>query len=103
LATRTWMAFPDFHVTIEDQIAEADKVVTRWTARGTHNGELRGPPPFGKRVILNGISIARLVGGQIVETWAEVDSLRMFQQLLAASVTDPVPCSCATATAGRCP
>ena len=41
-------AFPDLHMTIEDQIAEGDRVVTRWTARGTHTGEFHGIPPTGK-------------------------------------------------------
>jgi predicted ester cyclase len=91
LATRTWIAFPDFHVTVEDQVAEGDRVVTRWTARGTNNGELLGAPPTGKGMVLTGISIARLVGGKITETWAEIghprvcESLADWQRLQAVS------------------
>jgi predicted ester cyclase len=82
LATRTWTAFPDFHVTIEDQIAEGDRVVTRWTARGTNNGELMGAPPTGKGIVLTGISIARLVGGKIAETWAEIGPPQAYESLV---------------------
>src|SRR5713226_1186473 len=74
-------AFPDTHYTVEDQIAEGDKVVTRWTARGTHKGELMGIPPTGKQGTVTGIGIARFEGGNIVEAWTEFDALGMMQQL----------------------
>lgn len=74
-------AFPDYHCTIEDQTAEGDTVVTRWTAYGTQRGELMGIPPTGKRVSLPGIVIDRLADGRLVETWLQADVLGMLQQL----------------------
>jgi steroid delta-isomerase-like uncharacterized protein len=59
-------AFPDYHVTIEDQLAEADKVATRYAARGTHQGELMGLPSTGTEVSISGIDIARVSEGRIV-------------------------------------
>ena len=74
-------AYPDTHFTIEDQIAEGDKVVTRWSAIGTHRGELMGIAPTGKRVTVTGITINRIAGGKIVETWNNFDALGQLQQL----------------------
>lgn len=74
-------AFPDLHITIEQQIAEGDLVVDRWTGSGTHSGELMGIPPTGKKVTLCGISIHRIVGGKITETWNNYDALTMLEQL----------------------
>jgi steroid delta-isomerase-like uncharacterized protein len=74
-------AFPDYACTIEAQIAEADVVVTRWTVRGTQDGELMGIPPTGKHVTLTGIVMDRLVDGKLVETWLQADVLGMLQQL----------------------
>jgi steroid delta-isomerase-like uncharacterized protein len=74
-------AFPDAHITIEEQIAEGDQVVSRWTGRGTHQGELMGIPASGKQVTVTGISIDRIEGGQIVESWNNWDTLGMLQQL----------------------
>jgi len=74
-------AFPDLQYTIEDQIAEGDEVVTRWTATGTHRGELMGIAPTGKQGRVTGISIGRVARGKIVEDWANWDALGMLQQL----------------------
>lgn len=74
-------AFPDLQFTIEDQIAEGDKVVTRWTARGTHEGEFQGIAPTGKQVTITGITIQRIAGGRIVEGWTNRDDLGMLLQL----------------------
>jgi steroid delta-isomerase-like uncharacterized protein len=74
-------AFPDIQMTVEDVIAEGDKVVTRWTVRATHQGELMGIPPSGNPVAVTGISIDRIEGGKFVETWSNYDALRMMQQL----------------------
>ena len=75
------VAFPDLHQTIEEQIAEGDKVAYRWTARGTHQGELMGLAPTGNRVLFTGISIARLSEGKIEEIWENYDALGMMQQI----------------------
>lgn len=74
-------AFPDFRFTIEDQIAERDRVVTSWTATGTHTGEFQGIPPTGIQVKLAGIDIDRIAGGKIVECWPNADELGLLQQL----------------------
>jgi steroid delta-isomerase-like uncharacterized protein len=74
-------AFPDVAVTVDDQIAEGDRVVTRWTARGTHQGDLLGMPPTGKQATVTGITIDRYSGGKIVESWDVWDALGMLQQL----------------------
>jgi len=74
-------AYPDTHFTVEDQIAEGDKVATRWTATGTHRGDLFGIPPTGKRVTVTGIAISRVANGKIVETWNNFDALGQLQQL----------------------
>ncbi len=75
-------AFPDFHSTIEDQIAEEDKVVTRWTMRGTHRGEFRGIAPSGNRITVMGIGIFRFSDeGKVVESWDNFDQLGMMRQL----------------------
>jgi steroid delta-isomerase-like uncharacterized protein len=75
-------AFPDFHTTIEDQIAEGDRVVTRWRMRGTHEGEFRGIAPTGKELDVTGIGIFRFSPeGKVVESWDNFDQLGMMQQL----------------------
>jgi len=61
--------FPDIHFLIEDQFAEGDRVVTRWSARATHTGQYRGIPPTGKQFRVTGIDIDRIVGGKVVECW----------------------------------
>ena len=75
-------AFPDLNATVEDVIGEGDKVVTRWTIRGTHQGEIEEfGPPTGKQAELQGISIHRIEGGKIVEEWNRYDNLSLLQQL----------------------
>ena len=74
-------AFPDIHFTIEDQVAEGDRVVTRWAARATHNGNFQGIPATGKQATLTGIDIDRIVNGKVVECWPNVDELGLLQQL----------------------
>jgi predicted ester cyclase len=73
--------FPDLQVTIEDQIAEGDRVVTRWTARGTHAGEFQGLAPTGRRTCVTGTDIDRMVEGRAVECWMQMDELGLMQQL----------------------
>ncbi len=74
-------AFPDATMTIEDQIAEGDRVVTRTTATGTHRGDLGGIAASGRFVSVPIILIDRIVDGRIVETWEAFDQLGMFQQI----------------------
>ena len=75
-------AFPDMNVTVEDVIDEGDKVVTRVTLRGTHQGQTEEfGPPTGRQVELKGITISRIEGGKIVEDWDAYDNLSAMQQL----------------------
>ncbi len=74
-------AFPDLHVTTEDVVAEGDKVASRWTARGTHQGDLMGVAPTGNGVTIKGIDVLRIAGGRIVERWAQFNDLEVMQQL----------------------
>jgi steroid delta-isomerase-like uncharacterized protein len=81
LVTAYRNAFPDLHFTVDEQVAEDDRVVTRWTAHGTHRGELAGIPPTGKSVTVTGVSISRFVNGKIVADWGVFDQFSMLQQL----------------------
>jgi steroid delta-isomerase-like uncharacterized protein len=74
-------AFPDLHVQIEDQLAEGDRVATRWTGTGTHDGELAGIAPTGKRVTVPGMEIVRIANGRLVEGWEGYDSGTLMRQL----------------------
>jgi steroid delta-isomerase-like uncharacterized protein len=75
-------AFPDFHATIEELVAEGDRVVARMTFRGTHTaGEFMGIPPSGRRFEFSAISIFRIADGKIVEHWGEEDALGWLRQL----------------------
>ena len=74
-------AFPNLEETIEDQVAESDKVATRLTFKGTHSGELMGIPPTGKQVTFTALAIDRLVDGKIADRWHLFDTLGMLQQL----------------------
>jgi steroid delta-isomerase-like uncharacterized protein len=74
-------AFPDVRITINDQVAEGDKVVTRWTATGTNSGQLMGIAPTGKQATVTGVDIDRYEAGKVVEAWANYDMFGMLQQL----------------------
>ena len=74
-------AFPDVHIEIEDQIAEGDKVVSRWVARGTHEGDLMDIAPTGNQVEVAGMTIDRIAESKIAETWDNYDAMGMMQQL----------------------
>ena len=74
-------AFPDLNVTTEDIVAEGHKVVSRWTARGTHQGALLAIAPTGNGVTIKGIDVLRVAEGRIVERWSQINSLEMMQQL----------------------
>jgi steroid delta-isomerase-like uncharacterized protein len=74
-------AYSDARVTVDDQIAEGDKVATRWTARGQHDGDLMGVTPTGKKVTISGITLSRLANGKVVEEYTNWDAFGMMQQL----------------------
>jgi steroid delta-isomerase-like uncharacterized protein len=74
-------AFPDLRFTLEEQVVEGDRVVTRWTARGTHSGPLQGIPPTGKVVEVTGMTLSRVVEGKMTEAWVNWDMLGLLQQL----------------------
>jgi steroid delta-isomerase-like uncharacterized protein len=79
-------AFPDARVTIEDQVAEGDKVVSRYTVSGTHQGEFFGVPGSGNRIEMTGIQIDRFdESGKLVEEWPEYDLLGAMKQMGAVS------------------
>jgi len=81
MSTMFRSAFPDFKATIDDMIAEGDKVVARSTWSGTHKGEFMGIAPTGKRVSFGVIDIVRIAGGKFVEHWGQMDNLGLMQQL----------------------
>ena len=74
-------AFPDLRFTIEDQVIAGDKVATRWTAEGTHNGPLGDVKPTGKRVRIDGLILDCVVGDRVVERWEQWDQMGMMHQL----------------------
>jgi predicted ester cyclase len=74
-------AFPDLRLTVEDIIAEGDKIVVRMTFRGTHQGAFVDIPPSGKQVTVTEIAILRIANGKAVEQWTNVDELGLMQQL----------------------
>jgi steroid delta-isomerase-like uncharacterized protein len=74
-------AFPDLEFNVEDMVAADDKVVLRWSIQGTHKDELMGIPASKKRVRLTGISIYRLEGDQVTESWDEVDIFNLLYQI----------------------
>jgi steroid delta-isomerase-like uncharacterized protein len=81
LVTTFRTAFPDFHVTVEDQLAEGDKVASHLTVRGTHRGEIFGIPSTGKSFTVSGISIWEVQNGLLVSEWVNWDTLEVLQQL----------------------
>ena len=74
-------AFPDIRATIEDMVAQGDKVVIRWRVQGTNTGSLFGMPATNKSATFTGITIDRIAGDQIAEQWVNFDALGMMQQL----------------------
>ena len=101
-------AFPDLRITLDDLVAEGDRVVTRTTARGTHQGDLPGIPATGKPVALTSYALLRLAGGQIAEEWGVADQLGLLQQLgvlpgMGAAAEDAASQGPASATAARPP
>jgi predicted ester cyclase len=76
-----YSAFPDIRFTIEDMVAEGDKVVYRASARGTHKGEFMSIRPTGKPVTFTSIVISRIANGKFQEDWESMDGMYVLQQL----------------------
>jgi steroid delta-isomerase-like uncharacterized protein len=74
-------AFPDLRMMVEDQVAERDRVMTRWTARGTHRGPFMGKSATNRAVKISGVTVDRFENGKIVEAWINWDSAGLMQQL----------------------
>ena len=74
-------AFPDVRLSIEEQVAEGDKVVTRWIGSGTHQGEMMGIAPTGNQIRVDGITISRIQDGKVVEDWELFNALGLMQEL----------------------
>jgi steroid delta-isomerase-like uncharacterized protein len=88
----TWhTAFPDWHMVIEDLVAEGDKVVNRFKTTGTHTGPLFGHPPTGRPFTIHGVTIHRIVDGTVVETWVSDDVPGMLAQLGLLVPAGPSP------------
>jgi steroid delta-isomerase-like uncharacterized protein len=83
-------AFPDLRITVDEQFAEGETVVTRWTATGTNEGELMGIPATGKQATTAGININRISNGKLVVGWGLFDQLGLLQQLGAVPVPTTV-------------
>src|SRR3989442_3490545 len=83
--------FPDLHVTVEDTVAEGDRVVTRFTGRATHQAEFMGIAATGKPVTLAGVHVDQVAGGRIVERWETVDLLTLLRQLGGTITPPPSP------------
>jgi len=83
-------AFPDVKATVEDLLADGDKVVARVSYRGTHKGAFRGISPTGKPIAVMGINIFRIANGKLVEHWGLTDRLAALQQLGVVSPLAPV-------------
>lgn len=81
MAGMLYSAFPDLKLTIEDTVAEGDKVTLRYTLRGTHKGELMGIPPTGKQITVTGNDIVLIVKGKVKEMWGQTDMLGLMQQI----------------------
>lgn len=74
-------AFPNMKMVVEDLLADGDRVITRWVSTGKHAGEFNGIPATGKDVRVTGISIDRIAGGKVAESWGEFDLAGLLMQL----------------------
>jgi predicted ester cyclase len=88
VAARFRQGFPDVISTIEDLIAEGDKVVARWRSRATHRGEYMGIAPTGNEVEFTGISFYRIEGGKIAQSWNIEDQLGLMRQIGAVAESE---------------
>ena len=76
--------FPDLRFSVEDTVAENDKIVVAWTISGTHKGEFMGIPATNKKISVDGITINHIVNGKIMDSYISYDALGMIQQMGAA-------------------
>ena len=74
-------AFPDSHVVYQEMLVAGDRIVGRWSAIGTHTGDLPGLSPANKRIQISGITIYKISGSLIVEAWEQLDLLGMWEQI----------------------
>ncbi len=85
-------AFPDWHSTVEEMIAEGDRVAERWTGRGTHRGDLQGIPPTGMQVTVPGVVFYRIAGNKILEFRGLFDTMSLMRQLgVVPDLGTPMP------------
>ena len=87
VTSKLGIAFPDLHRTVDDVVAEGDKVVARQTMRGTHTGKYLGIPPTGRKVTFTAIGIYRIKDGKIAEAWISRDDLSILQQISQGSAS----------------
>lgn len=87
ISTALNIGFPGWRVTIEDLIAEGDRVAKRWVLRGTHNGEYFGIPPTGKQVAMRAVTIYHFTDGKVKKIWSNYDVLGLLQQIGALATT----------------
>jgi predicted ester cyclase len=76
-----WAGFPDIEQTVEETVAEGDKVALRFTVRATHTGNFMGTPPTGKRIAVSGMGILRIVDGKVAEFREEIDLMGLMEQI----------------------
>jgi len=88
IVTSVRRAFPDVHFTVDDLIAEGEKVVCRWTFQGVQEGDFMGIPASGRKATVMGIAVYRVVNHQIAEAWFTWDALGLMRQLEADSADD---------------
>jgi steroid delta-isomerase-like uncharacterized protein len=96
-ATLYRTAFSDFRLTIEEILSEGETVMTRWSCRGTHKGDLSGIAPTGKQFAITGTTTARFANGKMVEGWVNWDALSLMQQLGAVPELGKAKTQAATA------
>ncbi len=79
-------AFPDFHITVDDLVAQTDKVAWRWTFTGTHKGMYREFPSTNRSVVVSGASFEHMVDDKIVERWASIPECQILRQIGAYTI-----------------
>jgi steroid delta-isomerase-like uncharacterized protein len=80
--------FPDIKFTVEDQIAEGDKVFAQWSITATHKGEFMGIAPTGKPIAVSGVTVYKILNGKVVQAWGMIDNLGILQQIGEVSLPE---------------